>query len=424
MAKSSVIKKLIENDELKVYFNPIISPRRKKMVGIEAEFEATINNRNYSYDELKKLAYKVDKMLDFEFFCYKKALKEFKKFCTEKKEFGHIVLFLEFESILIHQAHTKLGEIFSIARELNIHANSVAIEISEYKSTDINALREFTKELRTKGVLIGIDEIGSGYSNIESLTIVEPDIIKINISRINSISKEFYKIGLIKAMSSLAKSLGSLMCCKKVESATDALLSIDSGADLLQGKLFYCRERDGELSKDSLDSKIETLTNDIKVYMDCKFNRSNNLLSELSLIASKMAYELTLSTIDEYEKKMRQFLKMNDSIECIFILNIHGIKITESIFAKGRRAKNRKSIFKPYHIGSDHSSKDFYFKVIRKGSGNSLFQNHIYPVFLEIYAQRFRQFLWMRMQINLFYVLILIVIERIGIYHVLTRMEY
>jgi EAL domain-containing protein (putative c-di-GMP-specific phosphodiesterase class I) len=372
MHLNSGINKLISNpteDLLKVKFNPIVSLKRKRVIGVEAEFEVIIKDQVYKFDDLRNLVNKSDKMLDLMFLCYKKALMEFKDFCYKNKEFGHIVLFLTFEASFIRADYSKLSGLFGVSRDLGIQYNRVAIQISEYSLSNIEELKEFTRKIRSKGLIIGFDEICSNCSNVEILAIVEPDILKINFARFKDIQKEFHKIGIMRAMSNLSKTLGALMCCKNIDTNSEALIAVDTGVDLLQGKYFYDINTDGELKKEKIDTKINMLEKDLKGYLDCKLNSSNNLLSQFNLIASKIAYELSLTTFDEYEKIIRQLLKLNQFIECIYVLDKNGIKILETIFAKGKRAKNRKSIFKSSHIGSDHSSREYYYKLIRSGSG-------------------------------------------------------
>jgi hypothetical protein len=155
------------------------------------------------------------------------------------------------------------------------------------------------------------------------------------------------------------------MCCKAIDTSYDAILTIDSGADLLQGDYFFNRSTDKNFEKSVTDNRIRTLSVEYKNYIECRFRSTNNTMSEFNIIASRIAYDLSLTKKEDYPEEIKSFIETNELIEAAYVLDKNGVKITETIFAYQINSKNRKAIFKASEVGSDYSSKIFFYKVMR-----------------------------------------------------------
>lgn len=377
MKRESFFNTLTEDDKLKVSLQPVVSLRRKKIIGFEAKFTCYLWGSEFSLEDMKKLAKKESSLLNFDRYARRRAFEQFTIFTKHNIEFAQTVLFLAVESSILKDGVVGSGNIVGLANEFKINLNRIAIEISDSVDLDLNYVKTFVQNHKDLGFIIVFDKVGSGCTNLERLTVVEPDIIKLDISIFDHIQKEYYRKGILQVLSGLAKTMGSLVCCTGIHKINEALISLDTGADLLQGELFYNEKVDGKLTKGLLEQKIEVMSTNFKAHLENKFNNSARLLSGFNFIAGKMAYELTLAENNQFEKKLRKILKFNDSVECLYILNMDGIKITESIFAKGKRSKSRKAIFKPAHIGTDHSSKEYYYNTIRSANGISISEPYI-----------------------------------------------
>ncbi len=115
----------------------------------------------------------------------------------------------------------------------------VVIEILEQENLgDINKVSEAIEKLRKIGVLIAIDDFGSGYSNYSHILRLKPDYLKIDASLIRDIlSNEESKI-LVKSIVKFAKDLGITTVAEYVESKEIFELLKEYGVDEFQGYYF------------------------------------------------------------------------------------------------------------------------------------------------------------------------------------------
>jgi EAL domain-containing protein (putative c-di-GMP-specific phosphodiesterase class I) len=93
--------------------------------------------------------------------------------------------------------------------------------------------------LREQGFRIAVDDVGAGYAGLSSFALLEPDLIKIDMSLIRDIDASKAKQSIVRSMLQLAtRDLGMLVICEGVETPAERDALIWLGANLLQGHLF------------------------------------------------------------------------------------------------------------------------------------------------------------------------------------------
>lgn len=126
----------------------------------------------------------------------------------------------------------------SSARSKNFPLSRLVLEITEglLRGSPEKALAR-TKELRSLGISLAMDDFGIGDSNIRRLGLVQFDIIKIDRCVIRSVTldKSTHR-GLIAAIA-VAKSLGLQVIAEGVEENWQALLVQSLGCSIIQGWL-------------------------------------------------------------------------------------------------------------------------------------------------------------------------------------------
>jgi EAL domain-containing protein (putative c-di-GMP-specific phosphodiesterase class I) len=92
--------------------------------------------------------------------------------------------------------------------------------------------------LRAVGFRIAIDDLGAGYAGLTSFALLEPEIVKIDMTLTRGIDQSPVKQKLVRSMSTLCREMGMTIVTEGVETRDerDTLLAI--GCDLLQGYLF------------------------------------------------------------------------------------------------------------------------------------------------------------------------------------------
>lgn len=129
----------------------------------------------------------------------------------------------------------------------NIPATQITIEITERDSIEgIEYLLENIKTLRNIGFQIAVDDTGSGYASLNTISAIMPDIIKIDRSVIQDIDKNSVKESMLKGLLLVAKETGSLVVAEGIENAEEASVLTRNKVDLAQGYFFA---RPGSLQK-------------------------------------------------------------------------------------------------------------------------------------------------------------------------------
>ncbi|MDG3086693.1 EAL domain-containing protein [Vibrio hannami] len=115
----------------------------------------------------------------------------------------------------------------------------VGLEVLETEEIkDYARVREVCNHLQSLGAKIIIDDFGSGYSNIDEIIKLEPQIIKLDGSLIKNIDKDKKQRDVTKALVNLCSVFGAKTVAEFVHSQEIAMIAEDLGFDYLQGYYF------------------------------------------------------------------------------------------------------------------------------------------------------------------------------------------
>ncbi len=91
----------------------------------------------------------------------------------------------------MHLASTKsreLHHLLKLVKRCGVSPNNVIIEIIESRCEDEDALLEFVRFYRKKNFLIALDDVGAGFSNLDRIPLIKPDVIKLDRSLISGVN--------------------------------------------------------------------------------------------------------------------------------------------------------------------------------------------------------------------------------------------
>ena len=118
-------------------------------------------------------------------------------------------------------------------------ASRVVLEITERSSLDeVRDARRRVAALREMGFRIAVDDLGAGYAGLSSFTLLEPEIVKLDMSLIRDIHVTSTKQKVVRSMTTLSKDMGMTVVAEGVETRQECECLVDLGCDLLQGFLF------------------------------------------------------------------------------------------------------------------------------------------------------------------------------------------
>jgi EAL domain-containing protein (putative c-di-GMP-specific phosphodiesterase class I) len=117
--------------------------------------------------------------------------------------------------------------------------DTFVVEISEQQIIgDPSYLLEPVRALRDAGILIAIDDVGYGNSCLESLILLEPDIIKIDKRCITGLAHDRERIDSLRRYVSLGRTLNCETIAEGIEAREDVEILRDLGVEYGQGFLW------------------------------------------------------------------------------------------------------------------------------------------------------------------------------------------
>jgi len=145
-----------------------------------------------------------------------------------------VLLFLN-----LHPGDLSDGELFNPDSRLAAVAHRIVLEITERASLrKVPNVRAKIAALRKLGFRIAIDDLGAGYAGLESFALLEPDIVKLDISLIRNLDREPTKRTLVRTMVAMCNELGMLVTSEGIETAAERDEVAEAGCYLMQGYWF------------------------------------------------------------------------------------------------------------------------------------------------------------------------------------------
>lgn len=121
--------------------------------------------------------------------------------------------------------------------EFKVDRSRVIIEITESKG-DLDKLVDIAAVYRRHGLKIAIDDFGAGFSQLERVMAIQPDIIKLDMQLFQNATRGGIASDIVHLISRLAKRTGCRIVCEGVETADDFHFGLSCGAQYMQGYLF------------------------------------------------------------------------------------------------------------------------------------------------------------------------------------------
>lgn len=112
----------------------------------------------------------------------------------------------------------------------------VVLEITEHAQVDDYAvLNSALAPLRNRGMRLAVDDAGSGYSSLQHILQLRPDVIKLDISLTRNVDTDLSRRALAAAFISFARATGSKIVAEGVETASELAALTSLGIHMAQG---------------------------------------------------------------------------------------------------------------------------------------------------------------------------------------------
>ncbi len=114
----------------------------------------------------------------------------------------------------------------------------VVLELTESDSAASTAeVLQTVAELRSRGARIAVDDFGVGFSNIERVALLDPDLLKLDMSLVRGIDKNPMLQAVVRGCLAYVEQTGGQLCAEGIETAAELDTLLGLGVQLGQGYL-------------------------------------------------------------------------------------------------------------------------------------------------------------------------------------------
>jgi len=355
------IEEIIERELITTVFQPLISFKRKQILGFEA-LSRGVNPKDNSFINPQILIREAEKyglILDLDRLFRKKALENFALYYRSNPG---SVLSINLESNAIQEGLGS-GTLLKAVEKHKIAPSSIVIEILESDVDDITVLKKFVNEYRSLGFMIALDDFGAGFSNWDRIVSLKPDLIKLDRSIMDGIENDFYKQEVTRSIIKLAHNTGSMVIAEGIETADESLKVLELNADILQGFLFGRPSDIKSLDAGFILETINSISSRYIMNRNERHTKEENEIRQFIQTIDRISGSLITGELNLQEETLKAMIKNDPAIECAYILNESGIQTSETVI--NRYIKNSRSrIFQPDEPGSDQSNKDYFYSLL------------------------------------------------------------
>jgi EAL domain-containing protein (putative c-di-GMP-specific phosphodiesterase class I) len=156
---------------------------------------------------------------------------------------GDDLLFINFVPTSIYRPEVCLRTTESAARRAGVRLDQLVFEVTEgHKIDDVSHLERVFDYYRSRKCKVALDDLGEGYSSLNLLVRLQPDIVKLDKQIVQDLPGP---IGgaVVTAIVDIVHAYGGLVLAECVETTEQADAASELGVDLAQGWLFGRPER-------------------------------------------------------------------------------------------------------------------------------------------------------------------------------------
>ena len=341
------------------HFQPIISIRERRVIGLEALVRATnpASGKPISPNYLFDAASRHKQSLQLDRLCREAAISGFASLASLDPD---LILFINVDVSTLSRSAAESNALIKLTEEYGIAPERVAIEIIESKINDATALQRFITNHRKRGFLIALDDMGAGHSNLERIPSIKPDIIKLDRSLIQNIDQEYHKQELFDFFIKLAHRIGVFVIVEGIETEAEALSCLERGADLVQGFYFAYPQPPARACLESGLDYASRLRSVLTEHMVQRFTQRKLMYKRYNDIASRITAVVEMSEPTAYETMLEHALGRFPTAECAYVIHESGRQITRTVFNPSCSQRRRTALFGPAPAGGNQSAKDYF----------------------------------------------------------------
>jgi len=227
------LERILEEIDLGIHFQPIFDLSSEQIIGYEALTRCPAGSCFQNPLQLFAAAEKHGKLYELDRITRTLAMELF-----SASQFRNLLLFVNIDPRVVTQSQFTSGWTREKLARLGLQAEQVVFEITERSCIeDFHAFKQAINHYRRQGYRIAIDDVGSGFSSLQAIAELHPDIIKIDRSIVAGAPDDYIKQAILESMTVLGHRIGIALLAEGIETGAEQSLVQQLGYDLGQGYL-------------------------------------------------------------------------------------------------------------------------------------------------------------------------------------------
>ncbi len=234
MTRSGWLVDMLSEQRVTSHYQPIVYARDTRKV---YAYEALLRGREpdgalVSPGRMLELARDADLLFQLDLAARLSAVREAARLGLR------VPIFINFTPTAIYDPAYCLRSTVATISELGMGPENVVFEIIESDHTpDASHLRALIAYYRKEGFRVALDDLGAGYSSLNLIHQLRPDIMKLDMELIRGIHEDAYKASITQKLLELAQKLGILTVAEGIETPEELRWVRQHGVDFVQGYL-------------------------------------------------------------------------------------------------------------------------------------------------------------------------------------------
>jgi diguanylate cyclase (GGDEF)-like protein/PAS domain S-box-containing protein len=225
----TLIPRLLRENGMISIFQPIVNLHSGTVIGYEALGRPSDGAHDVGVEGLFAAAARMGEGRSLDWVCRRAALLACRELPASTALFVNVGV-----SVLLDPLH-GVDQMLMLLRWGNRLPSQVVLEITEIEAVrDLERLRAVIAEYRGHGFRFALDDVGTGHSTFEVLSVATPEFVKI-AGRLTQHADEIGPRSAIRALVAFAASSGAQVVAEEIEDEATASTMRRLGVDLAQG---------------------------------------------------------------------------------------------------------------------------------------------------------------------------------------------
>ncbi|MBO9605012.1 MAG: EAL domain-containing protein [Paenibacillaceae bacterium] len=349
IARDSIIPR---EDEIAPFFQPIVSIQTQRIMGYE------VLGRKLGRGGVSSLGpfFKDPAIPDDVHIAIDRVLRE-RAFAKLAQSDIDCQLFVNLKPSWIYRVYHETGRLptLQLLEKHGIAPHRLVVEVTEEDfSGNLHELKEVLEIYRGQGCTIAIDDVGSGFSSLDRIAMIQPKIMKIDLNILKKSAHHDGYRALLRSFSVVAEQMGASLLVEGVETRKELQMALHAGARYVQGFLL------SPAVPEFLGERhfADLLQQEIADFRDGEMAKHRRLLSVEMSLNRLVSRSVDIGRADDADDTIEAFLPsvMDNGIR-LYICREDGTQLSSNfyrgengVWAKDSLFRGANWVWRPYFI--------------------------------------------------------------------------